>query len=206
MPHPGAASKEMILNRIEFALMNNPIRACVQRHFEAGRLLRMGGRMEGGLALEIGCGQGVGVEIIFDVFRASAVDAFDLDSRMIRRARDHTRRRAVHLWVGDCTSIPVHDNRYDAVFDFGIIHHVEDWRQAVVEIARVLKPGGRFYAEEALGPFIGHRMVRHLLRHPEFDRFGAQDFRRALMEAGLEPETPMVMRNSFGWFIAEEPN
>lgn len=79
--------------------------------------------MAGGRALEIGCGQGVGVEIVFDVFRASAVDAFDLDSRVIDRARGHARRRAVHLRVGDCTAIPVHDGRYDAVCDFGIVHH-----------------------------------------------------------------------------------
>ena len=33
----------MLLNRVETALMNNPIRAAIQRHFEAQRLLRMGG-------------------------------------------------------------------------------------------------------------------------------------------------------------------
>ncbi len=196
----------MILNRVEFASMNNPLRAWVQRHFEAGRLLRLGGMMKGGLALEIGCGQGIGVEIILDIFRASAVDAFDMDSRMIHRARDHTTGPAVHLWVGDCISIPVHDNRYDAVFDFGIIHHVEDWRRAVQEVGRVLKPGGRFYGEEVFGPFITHRFVRQLLRHPEFDRFRSHEFQTALSQAGLLPETPVVFRDSFGWFTATKPN
>ena len=36
------------------------------------------------------------------------------------------------------------------MFDFGIIHHVPQWRRALAEVARVLKPGGRFYAEEVL--------------------------------------------------------
>jgi hypothetical protein len=31
------------------------------------------------------------------------------------------------------------DAGYDTVFEFGIIHHVEDWRAAVAEIARVLR-------------------------------------------------------------------
>jgi len=37
----------MKLNRIEYAMMNNPVRACLQRNFEARRLLRMGGAMNG---------------------------------------------------------------------------------------------------------------------------------------------------------------
>jgi ubiquinone/menaquinone biosynthesis C-methylase UbiE len=49
------------------------------------------------------------------------------------------------------TAIAVPDSRYDAVFDFGIIHHVPDWRAAVAEVARVLRPQGRFYAEEVFG-------------------------------------------------------
>jgi hypothetical protein len=44
----------MLLNRIECALMNNPIRAAIQRTFEARRLLRMGGPISGGQALELG--------------------------------------------------------------------------------------------------------------------------------------------------------
>jgi hypothetical protein len=42
------ANHTMLLNRVEYALMNNPIRGAIQRHFEARRLLRMGGPMSGG--------------------------------------------------------------------------------------------------------------------------------------------------------------
>lgn len=62
--------EEVLLNRLEYALVNNPIRAVVQRRVEAERLLRLGGRMPGGVALEIGSGQGVGVELILDAFGA----------------------------------------------------------------------------------------------------------------------------------------
>jgi len=47
----------MTLNQLEFLLMNNPVRAFIQRHFEGPRLERMGGVMAGGCALEIGCGR-----------------------------------------------------------------------------------------------------------------------------------------------------
>ena len=41
----------MLLNRMEYVLMNSPLRPLVQRYFEARRLLRMGGAMSGGRAL-----------------------------------------------------------------------------------------------------------------------------------------------------------
>src|SRR5438132_1168314 len=114
----------MLLNAIEKALMNNPIRAAVQRRVEARRLLELGGAASGARALEIGCGRGIGCEIVLDVFGARSVDAFDLDADMVRRARARLAGRAVNVWVGDAERIAAPSARYDAVFDFGIVHHV----------------------------------------------------------------------------------
>jgi ubiquinone/menaquinone biosynthesis C-methylase UbiE len=196
----------MRLNRVEFTLMNNPVRAAVQRRVEAKRLLQMGGAMSGGTALEIGCGRGVGVEIILDLFRAERVDAFDLDSRMIDRARGRLRGRGeqVRLWTGDATSIPADDGTYDAVFDFGIIHHIPNWRDAVSEVRRVLRPGGRFYAEEVFGSFISRRSMQRLLEHPEHDRFNYDQFCTTLTEAGLEVTASSQLWGAGGWFIAKK--
>lgn len=194
----------MRLNAVEFALMNNPLRAAVQRYLEAPRLLAMGGSMSGGRALEIGCGRGVGVELILARFCADRVDAFDFDPRMVERAvrrlADHDDR--VRLWVGDASAIAAPDDSYDAVFDFGIVHHVAHWRSVVSEVRRVLKPGGRFYAEEILAPFI-HR-TRHILRHPQSDRFDAVQFCSALADEGLEPVARRESGCSIVWVVAEK--
>src|SRR5829696_9453257 len=133
----------MLLNRFEKALMNNPARAVLQRHFEAPRLLDMGGPVRG-VALEVGCGRGVGTELVLDVFGAARVDAFDLDPHMVELARHRLASRGgrARLWVGDVLHVPAEDATYDAAFDFGIIHHVVPWRDALREIWRVLKPGG----------------------------------------------------------------
>jgi ubiquinone/menaquinone biosynthesis C-methylase UbiE len=196
----------MLLNRAEFALMNNPVRAWIQRRVEAPRLLRMAGPLDGGVALEVGCGRGRGVELILDHFRAAAVDAFDLDRRMVARARSRLRRHAaVRLWVADCVAIPAPDGSYDAVFDFGIIHHVPDWRAALAEVARVLKPGGRFYAEEVLGPLLNQAIMRRLFEHPRSDRFDARDFAQGLSGAGLVDVRCDAWRNAFAWFTAAKP-
>ena len=136
----------MLLNRVEKAMMNNPVRAAFQRRLEGRMLFEMGGPMRGGLALEVGCGRGVGTQIILDRFKAERVHAFDLDPDMVDLARRRLRKHgdAVRLWAGTVTQIDAPDDTYDAVFDFGIIHHVPDWRSALTEIHRVLKPGGRF--------------------------------------------------------------
>jgi ubiquinone/menaquinone biosynthesis C-methylase UbiE len=167
----------------------------------------MGGAMRGGTALEIGCGRGVGVEIILDLFGAEHVDAFDLDSRMVTRARRRLRSRGeqIRIWTGDATTVPADGSSYDAVFDFGIIHHIPSWRTAVAEVGRVLRPGGRFYAEEVFGRFITRRSVQRLLRHPEHDRFSHDQFCATLTEAGLELIASSQLWGVGGWFIADKP-
>ena len=194
----------MRLNRVEYTMMNNPLRASIQRRFEARRLLRMGGPLGGGAALEIGCGRGVGTQLIFEVFGADRVDGFDLDPRMAAQARRRVARYGdrARIWVGDATAIAAPDASYDAVFDFGIIHHIPRWRDALAEVRRVLKPGGRFYAEEILSDFIHNPVVRRLLDHPLEDRFDSATFSAALAEHGLSP----LDSNAFGdwvvWVVA----
>jgi len=195
----------MLLNRVEFALMNNPVRVAIQRHFEAERLFAMGGAVTGARALEVGCGRGVGVELMLDRFGAARVDGFDLDPKMIGLARDRLARRGdrVRLWVGDATRIAAPDASYDAVFDFGIVHHVPDWRVALGEIHRVLKPGGRFFAEEVFERFLSHPFWRRLLEHPGADRFDMARFHAGLEAAGFTVRATRSLGTGFGWFVAD---
>ena len=168
----------MLLNRLEKALMNNPVRSAFQRHLEAPQLLRLGGPLTGGVALEVGCGRGVGVELILERFGAERVEAFDLDPHMVALARRRLASRgdAVRVSEGDASAIEAEDARYDAVFDFGILHHVPRWRDAIGEIQRVLKPGGRFFAEEVSERALENPVIRRLLAHPREDRFDFEEF------------------------------
>ena len=142
----------MVVNPLEFAMMNNPVRRLLQRYLEAPILRHLGGRLASGIALEIGCGPGHGARLALEVYGAARVDGFDLDPRMVRLARKRLARDGsrARLWVGDAEAIAAPDDSYDAVFDYGVIHHVAAWRRVLAEVHRVLKPGGRFYAEEVL--------------------------------------------------------
>lgn len=196
----------MKLNWVEFLAMNNPLRRAVQRRFEVPRLLRMGGPLDGGTVLEVGCGNGAGIECLLSTFKASHVDAFDLDERMVKRAQQRTAHLGdvVSIWQGDACSIPKPGAVYDAVFDFGVLHHVLDWRQALGEIHRVLKPHGRFYADEVFGNLTNRFPWRQLLDHPREDRFDAAQFVEGLERAGFTVLETNSLWKSFGWFLAEK--
>lgn len=199
----------MRLNAFEKALMNNPVRAALHRWVEARVLKRLGGRMQGGLALEIGCGRGIGARIVVEEFGADAVHAFDLDPHMVMLARNAVQCAETHpypsFWVGNAVAIPVQDNSYDAVFDFGAIHHVIHWRNAVKEVYRVLKPGGRFYVEEILRKYIVHPLFRRILDHPQEDRFDHDSFASELQRCGFKLIDSDRFMQLYGWFIADKP-
>src|SRR5256885_1204144 len=82
----GRSSHRMRLNWLGRASMNNALRAWGQR-YAASRMQRLGGRVDGGRVLEVGCGGGAGAEIILKGFGAAWVEAVDLDPKMVERAR-----------------------------------------------------------------------------------------------------------------------
>ncbi|MFV3114621.1 MULTISPECIES: class I SAM-dependent methyltransferase [Gordonia] len=175
--------------------MNSPPRRWLQR-YEARVLTALGGRTPGARVAELGCGSGYGTRLILDEFGAARVDAVDLDPAMISRARHRLRRHTgrAHLARGSATDLrsAFHDvgggqnGTYDAVFDFAIIHHIPNWREALDEVARVLKPGGRFFFDEVTATALARPTYQVLFDHPSEDRFTAGEFLHELSRHGLD--------------------
>lgn len=193
----------MKLNRIEKVLMNNPVRSLLQRRYEAPLLERLGGHTRGMRVLEVGCGRGVGTEIIFERFGAREVYAFDLDPEMVKQARHRLSgytSAQLKLNVSNATAIMADDESYDAIFDFGILHHVPRWQKAVSEIRRVLRPGGRFYFMEVTSLMLERRLYRKLFDYPTENRFDKE-----ILMTELEGQGIIVGENTvdrlFGEFI-----
>ena len=177
----------MKVNWPERLWVNSPIRRCVQQ--QEGRFFRKMGKLAfGGKCLEIGCGCGVGAQIINQLFAPASIHALDIDVDMLNAAnKKQTARKneSLHLLAADAQELPFPDGCFDAVFNFGIIHHLENWQKGVTEIARVLKYSGFFFFEEIYPPLYANPLFKRILVHPRENRFHGPQFRAALAESDL---------------------
>lgn len=140
----------------------------------------------GSRVVEIGCGRGVGMQLIVRTFRPASAEAIDIDPKMIRLTERRLRTaKGVVVREADVHRLPYPDGSIDAVFDFGVLHHLENWRQGLAEVARVLAAGGLFYIEEYFPALYANAFFGRLLAHPTEDRFQGSDFRAALDETRL---------------------
>src|SRR5438094_6069951 len=89
--------------------------------------------------LDAGCGPGVMAGKLME--RGYAVWGIDFAEPMIRKARELC--GSDQFGVGDVEHIPFPDNTFDVVVSLGVIEYLESDEQALREIRRVLKPGGR---------------------------------------------------------------
>ena len=190
----------MKLNTLEFILVNHALRAVSQRRIETPRLIGRRGSLAGKRVLEIGCGRGVGVEILLSL-GAEHVTGFDLDPNMIALAekRLETFGDRARVFVGDAEAIDAPDGCFDAVVDYGVIHHIPQWQKALREIARVLKPGGIFYFEDLLKGLISTWPAPLLFDHPQDTQFYGREFRIEMERAGLRIQRWRQVGN---WMVA----
>jgi SAM-dependent methyltransferase len=114
-------------------------------HTEAGRFGRIFdyGRYRGGRVLEVGCG--MGCMAMNWALQGARVSAVDLNPVAVRQT---TRRFAAFGLEGeireaDGETLPFPDATFDFVYSWGVLHHTPGTKQALAELYRVLKPGGR---------------------------------------------------------------
>jgi len=135
--------------------------------------------------LEMGCGQGVTTRLLVERLGARLVATdFDADQVAAASSRLHDLGEKVDFRVVDARDMPFADQCFDAVFSFGVLHHlIRDWRRALSEASRVLEPEGWFVCTDLLAPSWLERLCAALLRR--LDLLGEVRLLDALHENGL---------------------
>jgi trans-aconitate methyltransferase len=91
--------------------------------------------------LDLGCGDGQLTKRI--AATGASVLGVDASAEMIAAARE----RGLSAEVGNAEALPFAEKIFDAVFSNAALHWVRDQDAMMVQVRRVLKPGGRFVAE-----------------------------------------------------------
>jgi len=138
------------------------------------------------------------VQLLLEEFGAAHVHGIDLDPEQIGRAQKRLATRfggRFTLGVGGVEHLPFESEMFDAVFDFGMLHHVPVWQHGVGEIRRVLKPGCRFFFEEVTRKALESWLYRTFLEHPTENRFSEVDFIEELTRQQFN--LPSELRHTF---------
>lgn len=111
--------------------------------------------------LDVGCGTGVFLKRVCDLYPSSDVWGLDSCREMIERGRQASEDAACRInWIqGDSEKLPFTNGRFDIVTCANSFHHYPDQLAAVAEMHRVLRPGGRLlvldgYRDRLWGRFI----------------------------------------------------
>lgn len=95
--------------------------------------------VEGGSVLDLGCGTGVGSEML--ARRGASVVGIDIDPQTIVQATEKF-GSSIDFLEGSVHAIPLADSSVDVVVCFEVIEHVDEPARVMKEIARVLRDDG----------------------------------------------------------------
>jgi SAM-dependent methyltransferase len=177
----------MEMSEREMKMVNSSPKEFINRHYKFKGFERLLQRnevdLEGKVILDAGCGGGHTLQLIAEKYEPGELCGFDFMPEQIDVAKQ--RGLPAEIFVGDITATSLPTGKFDAVFIQGVLHHVPEWRKALEEISRVLKPGGFLLLEEPNKRFVDFVERFFKIDHPEESRFEWPELIAALDEAGF---------------------
>lgn len=147
-----------------------------------------------GTALDIGAGRGIASHALArDGWTVSALEPDPSDYVGAGAIRALAREAGVEINVVEewGESLPFADAAFDVVFCRAVLHHARDLNALCREVARVLRPGGRFVAVREHVVTDDSELPQFLASHPLHHLYGGEhayrveEYRGAITGAGL---------------------
>jgi len=159
-PHRSADDHSTVVPALHKVLMATPMYRLFTSRVLAPWALH--GIPPQGEVLEVGAGVGAMAAHLLDTTPGLRMVVTDYDPALVAIAERSLARfseRAVVSCVDAC-DLPFDDDRFDFVLSFAMFHHTGDWRRALGEVIRVLRPGGRLLGYDLLEGALLHRRRR----------------------------------------------
>ena len=158
--------------------------------------------------LDVGCGTGVFASRIRSKLPNAKIWGIDLTAEMLHQGQPRWRHHAemVIPVQGDSERLPLQSSVFDFVTCANSFHHYPRQDHAVVEMYRVLRPGGRLllidgYRDAPWGWFIYDVCVAH--REGDVHHASARRFRELLSRAGFQAVAQKVHRGLAPFLLNE---
>lgn len=94
----------------------------------------------GSKVLDVGCGTGF-ASLIYPKFRSNdiKVKSIDISEESINLAKRYAQKMGIEqdFFIGDALNLPFKNDYFDGVFCSGLLHHINESKQAIKEMARV---------------------------------------------------------------------
>jgi ubiquinone/menaquinone biosynthesis C-methylase UbiE len=104
--------------------------------------LRLTGLKAGARVIDLGCGSGIFTYLLSQ--RGFQAAGLDISPKLLELARRKYAR--LQFDEGDVEALPYEAGSVDGVLLSGLVHHLPDASLCAAEVARVLRPGGKFVA------------------------------------------------------------
>jgi ubiquinone/menaquinone biosynthesis C-methylase UbiE len=138
-----------------------------------------------GALLELGGGSGAMAQETLRRFPDLRLTVTDIDPAMVTAARRRLGQTAnAAVEEADMTDLPFADESFDVVASYLMLHHVINWKQAVSEAARVLRPGGILIGYDLADTRLAEWI--HWADRSPHQLIASEKFAPALTEAGLD--------------------
>jgi SAM-dependent methyltransferase len=103
---------------------------------------------EEGSVLEVGSGLGILAREVAERVPRAKVCGIEYSTDQLSRARDSAAVPNLHFIQADAHALPFADERFHTVYCRYLLEHVADPVEVLMEMHRVLRPGGRALAQE----------------------------------------------------------